>query len=187
MCDRATVLRLAGAVEAVSEHAVAAAISDCARAEVGPLPPVEEFTGTPGLGVSGVVEGREVVVGSPKLIAERGLSVPVELAENQREQQEQGNPTVLVAVDRRVVAVLAVAKLGDTARPSSPPSPPVAPLGTVPSLSMCRSGSTSAHSCSLLNARRFRICSQDVSRAGATTATASNRLSTIAVRTRSSG
>lgn len=107
--DRATVLRLAGAVEAVSEHAVAAAISDCARAEVGPLPPVEEFTGTPGLGVSGVVEGREVVVGSPKLIAERGLSVPVELAENQREQQEQGNPTVLVAVDRRVVAVLALA------------------------------------------------------------------------------
>jgi P-type Cu+ transporter len=61
--SRAEVLRLAGAVEAASEHPVARAIAAAARAEVGSLPPVERFRNEPGVGVSGVVEGREVSVG----------------------------------------------------------------------------------------------------------------------------
>ena len=60
---RAEVLRLAGAVEAASEHPVARAIAAAARAEVGSLPPVERFRNEPGVGVTGVVEGREVSVG----------------------------------------------------------------------------------------------------------------------------
>ncbi|HSL65439.1 MAG TPA: heavy metal translocating P-type ATPase, partial [Gaiellaceae bacterium] len=56
------VLRLAGAVEAASEHPVAQAVAAAARAEVGELPPVEGFRNLPGVGVRGVVEGREVEV-----------------------------------------------------------------------------------------------------------------------------
>ena len=59
---RAEVLRLAGAVEAASEHPVARAIA-AAAAEVGALPPVEGFRNVPGVGVRGVVEGHDVEVG----------------------------------------------------------------------------------------------------------------------------
>ena len=61
--ERADVLRLAGAVEAASEHPIAQAVSAAARRELGELPAVERFANRPGLGVSGQVEGREVTVG----------------------------------------------------------------------------------------------------------------------------
>ncbi|MEV6446251.1 heavy metal translocating P-type ATPase [Amycolatopsis sp. NPDC051716] len=57
------VLRLAGAVEAASEHPIARAIADAARERFGALPAVTEFRSTAGLGVTGVVEGHEVAVG----------------------------------------------------------------------------------------------------------------------------
>jgi P-type Cu+ transporter len=59
---RADVLRLAGAVEAASEHPVGQAIAGAARAELGALPSVTEFRNVPGVGVTGLVEGREVEV-----------------------------------------------------------------------------------------------------------------------------
>ncbi|WP_206795104.1 cation-translocating P-type ATPase [Amycolatopsis sp. MtRt-6] len=57
------VLRLAGAVEAASEHPIGRAIADAARERFGALPAVTEFRSTPGVGVAGVVEGRVVSVG----------------------------------------------------------------------------------------------------------------------------
>src|SRR5262245_13291323 len=60
---RDDVLRLAGAVESASEHPIAQAIVRAARAEVGELPPVTAFRNTAGIGVTGVVEGRQVTVG----------------------------------------------------------------------------------------------------------------------------
>jgi P-type Cu+ transporter len=61
--SRADVLRLAGALEDASEHPLARAVASAARAEVGALPPVEDFVARPGVGVSGRVEGHEVEVG----------------------------------------------------------------------------------------------------------------------------
>ena len=61
--SRGEVLRLAGAVEAASEHPIAQAVARAARAEVGELPPVSEFRNEPGVGVSGLVERRHVTVG----------------------------------------------------------------------------------------------------------------------------
>jgi Cu+-exporting ATPase len=57
------VLRLAGAVESASEHPIGAAIVAAARVAVGPLPPVTDFANRPGVGVTGVVEGRRIEVG----------------------------------------------------------------------------------------------------------------------------
>ncbi|HEX5469866.1 MAG TPA: heavy metal translocating P-type ATPase, partial [Gaiellaceae bacterium] len=59
---RADVLRLAGAVEAASEHPVGRAVASAASAELGALPPVERFHNTPGLGVEGRVERHDVRV-----------------------------------------------------------------------------------------------------------------------------
>ena len=59
---RADVLRLAGALEAASEHPIARAIADVARGELGSLPPVTGFRNLPGVGVQGIVEGKTVEV-----------------------------------------------------------------------------------------------------------------------------
>jgi Cu+-exporting ATPase len=55
-------LRLAGAVEAASEHPVARAVAAAARERFGTLPPVEAFRAEPGSGAVGVVEGRRVEI-----------------------------------------------------------------------------------------------------------------------------
>ena len=68
---RADILRLAGAVEAASEHPIAQAVAAGARSEVGQLPEVNEFRNIAGLGVSGIVEGHLVEVGR----GERGITV----------------------------------------------------------------------------------------------------------------
>jgi Cu+-exporting ATPase len=59
---RADVLRLAGAVEAASEHPIARAIVAAARVELGELPAVSGFRNLPGVGVVGTVDGHEVEV-----------------------------------------------------------------------------------------------------------------------------
>jgi Cu+-exporting ATPase len=60
---RSDALRLAGAVEAASEHPIAQAIADAARHELGELPPVTGFRNLPGRGVQGTVDGHAVEVG----------------------------------------------------------------------------------------------------------------------------
>jgi P-type Cu+ transporter len=61
--NRAEGLRLAGALEAASEHPVAQAIAESARTEFGELPAVTGFRNLAGIGVVGTVEGHEVEVG----------------------------------------------------------------------------------------------------------------------------
>jgi Cu+-exporting ATPase len=61
--SRSDVLRLAGAVEAASEHPIAQAIVRAARLELGALPAVRDFRNEPGFGIRGVVEGHQVTVG----------------------------------------------------------------------------------------------------------------------------
>ncbi|MCS7007889.1 MAG: heavy metal translocating P-type ATPase, partial [Thermoleophilia bacterium] len=61
--SRDEALRLAGALEAASEHPIAQAVAAAARAEVGELPAVSAFRSEPGIGVSGLVDGHRVEVG----------------------------------------------------------------------------------------------------------------------------
>ncbi len=60
---RSEILRLAGAVEAASEHPIAQAIAKAASLEVGELPAVVGFRNVAGTGVSGTVDGHAVEVG----------------------------------------------------------------------------------------------------------------------------
>jgi Cu+-exporting ATPase len=60
---RPEILRLAGAVEAASEHPIAQAIAEAATLEVGELPAVAGFRNVAGTGVSGTVDGHVVEVG----------------------------------------------------------------------------------------------------------------------------
>jgi P-type Cu+ transporter len=61
--SRQEILRLAGAVEAASEHPIGQAVARAAVTELGALPPVTRFRNRPGEGVIGVVDGHEIEIG----------------------------------------------------------------------------------------------------------------------------
>jgi P-type Cu+ transporter len=113
--ERAEVLRLAGALEDASEHPVARAIAEGARAEV-PLAPVEQFINREGLGAEGVVDGHGVQIGRPALMAEWSLRIPEPLEAARAAAEQQGRTAVLAAWDGEVRALLVVA---DTVKPTS--------------------------------------------------------------------
>ena len=113
--DAAEVLRLAGALEDASEHPVARAIAARAQ-ESGPLPAVDGFTSTAGLGVHGTVDGHAVVVGRPRLLADWSVPVPDQLAYAVSSAQQRGATAVVVAWDGVARGVLAVA---DTVKETS--------------------------------------------------------------------
>ena len=114
--DRAEILRAAGALEDASEHPIAQAIARDARAEAGDLPAVESFQSVPGKGVTGVVDGRAVIVGREALLADWALKLPAELAAAKRAAEAAGRTAVLVAWDAEVHGVLVVA---DEVKPTS--------------------------------------------------------------------
>jgi Cu+-exporting ATPase len=113
---RSEALRLAGALEAASEHPIAQAVARAARDEAGALAAVEGFVNREGLGVEGVVDGHAVLVGRPALMAEWSLPVPARLATAKAAAELLGRTAVLVAWNGEVRAVLVVA---DTLKPTS--------------------------------------------------------------------
>ncbi len=68
--DRGDVLRLAGALEAGSEHPIAKAIVTGARGELGVLPAATEFINLPGSGATAVVDGERYEIGRPTVTIE---------------------------------------------------------------------------------------------------------------------
>ena len=114
--DRAEVLRLAGALEAASEHPIAQAIARAAEDELGGLPAVESFASSAGIGVSGVVEGHAVIVGREQLLAEWAIHLGAGLTAAKERAEAEGSSTVLVAWDGEARGVLAVA---DQVKPTS--------------------------------------------------------------------
>ncbi|MGW6345858.1 heavy metal translocating P-type ATPase, partial [Streptomyces sp. NPDC055080] len=103
------VLRLAGALEHSSEHPIAQAVAAGATAQIGELPTPEDFTNVPGLGVRGTVQGRSVLVGRPKLLAEAGIALPPDLSTALTDAAEQGRTAIAVAWDGGARGVLTIA------------------------------------------------------------------------------
>ena len=107
--DADQVVRLAGALEDASEHPIARAIATGARERLGTLPTPEDFTNVEGLGVQGVVEGRAVLVGRPRLLEERSQQLPAELATALDEARAGGQIAVAVGWDGHARGILTVA------------------------------------------------------------------------------
>ncbi|MGI8677740.1 MAG: heavy metal translocating P-type ATPase [Jatrophihabitans sp.] len=115
-----TLLLLAGALEAASEHPIAAAITTAATERHGALPAVDHFANTAGLGVTGTVtvdgHTHQVIVGRAALLVEHGMRVNDELAAVKVEAESAGRTAVLAGWDGAVRGVLVV---GDTVKPTS--------------------------------------------------------------------
>ena len=105
---RGELLRLSASLEAASEHPLAAAIVDKARAEGLVLAKVDAFVATTGLGVQGTIEGKRVVLGNERMLVASKIDVGDTLAERARYLRERGHTAVLVAVDGVIAGVLGV-------------------------------------------------------------------------------
>ncbi|GAA1045041.1 heavy metal translocating P-type ATPase [Streptomyces sp. TR1341] len=108
------VLRLAAAAEHPSEHPLARAVVDAARARGLDIPPVEDFDSAPGTGVSAVVDGASVAIGSPARLLGGGRPHPASVVAAGLE--DEGRTAVLVTVDGDPVGVLGIA---DRPRPDA--------------------------------------------------------------------
>ncbi len=107
--DRSAVLSYAAAVEANSQHPLALAVVDAAGAEGVPVGVAEGFDTMAGQGVSGRVDGREVLIGSRSLLAEHRIASPPGAEEAAQGLEKEGKTAVFVGVDSRAAGVIAIA------------------------------------------------------------------------------
>ena len=114
--DEHLLLRLAGALEDASEHPVARAVAAGARDRVGSLGRVADFRNVDGLGVQGVVDGHDVVVGRPRLLTDGSNDLPPGLESALVALRESGATVVAVGWDGLARGLLAVA---DFVKPTS--------------------------------------------------------------------
>ena len=139
--SKADVLRLAGALEAASEHPIAHAITAAARAGLpalsvrtgdggtlpagvlpdralsdSVLPDVVGFRSAPGGGVAGTVEGRPVVAGRTGWLQDNGIALQPDQQQALRDAENSGATAIWVAVDGRPAGIIC---LRDTIKPGS--------------------------------------------------------------------
>jgi Cu+-exporting ATPase len=107
--SRAEVLKFAGSLEHASEHPVARAIATAARKELGVLSEVSNFVSSPGMGTTGVVESRKVMVGRESLFSNSQIIIPGNLRDALADARNAGNTAVLVVIDGLVNGVCVVA------------------------------------------------------------------------------
>jgi Cu+-exporting ATPase len=101
-------LRVAASLERGSEHPLGEAIVTRAKKQGLTLSEVTEFEAVPGLGVRGRVDGRTVLLGNARFLAESGFDVH-SLAPAADELAAQGKTPMFVAMDGRAAGLIAVA------------------------------------------------------------------------------
>lgn len=109
------VLRLAASLERGSEHPLGEAIVQGAEQRNLSLADTENFAAIPGHGVSGRVDGREVLLGNAKLMRDRTIAIDMLMKDWERLANE-GKTPMYVAIDGKPAGLVAVA---DTVKPDS--------------------------------------------------------------------
>jgi Au+-exporting ATPase len=106
--DRANVLRAVAAAEDKSEHPIARAIVEAAKAEEIVLPAASAFVSEPGFGVKAEVDGARVEIGADRFMAKLGVDVSI-FAEAAKRLSDEGKSPLYATIDGRPAAIIAVA------------------------------------------------------------------------------
>ncbi|MCH8684502.1 heavy metal translocating P-type ATPase [Pedomonas mirosovicensis] len=116
--DQAEALRLAAGIQQGSEHPLARAVVTAAGEQGLALPQAQQVRALPGRGVAGRVEGRDLRLGSQRLMAEEGVDVSPLTPDAERLAGEGRTVSWLAEVDEqpRLLALLA---FGDALKPSA--------------------------------------------------------------------
>jgi Cu+-exporting ATPase len=113
--DEDTALRLIGSAEKQSEHPLAEAIVAGTVAKGILLTATEQFEAIPGYGIRAIVDGKEVLVGTRKLLQREAIDYG-KAGTSMEELESEGKTVMLVAVDNKYAGMVAVA---DTIKDSS--------------------------------------------------------------------
>ena len=106
---REDVLRVAAAVEAGSEHPLAAAVVQHARAEGIEVPEATDVEAARGFGVTGTVDGTEILVGSGRFFADHPDAATAEQLAD--ELRATGHTIIVVADERTVIGAIGMRDL----------------------------------------------------------------------------
>ena len=109
-------LRLVASLEQGSEHPLGAAVLEAAKGRGLAISRESDFQSHTGRGVSGRVDGKNILIGSDRLLAESGIST-VALASKADELRRQGQTVILVAVDGQAAGLIGIA---DSIKASAP-------------------------------------------------------------------
>jgi Cu+-exporting ATPase len=113
--DDNDVLALAASLERNSEHPIALALVEAARDRSLTLAEVEGFTAESGMGASGRVDGRALLIGAGRFMAAHGIDTgPLDAVA--ADHAERGATPIFLAVDGKLAAFFAVT---DAAKPGS--------------------------------------------------------------------
>ncbi len=105
--DPKEVLWLAASLDQGSEHPLAYAIVEHARAQQVPLSKPEAFESNSGIGVSGMVDGRKIYLGNTALMEEVGVDIGP-LRSHAEQLRLKGISIIYLAVEGRLAGLLAV-------------------------------------------------------------------------------
>jgi Cu+-exporting ATPase len=106
--EEAELLRLAATLERASEHPLATAIVDAAKERGLKVGEAREFDSPVGKGVTGIVDGRRLVIGSHRIMAEAKVDLSP-LAADAEALRSEGATVIFLAVDGRLGGLLAIA------------------------------------------------------------------------------
>jgi len=112
----AEVLRLAASVERASEHPLADAVVNEAKARGIQTSDVQDFDSPVGKGALGTVEGKKVLLGNAAFMRSQGVETSAMEAEAER-QRGEGATVINMAVDGKLAGILAIA---DPVKKSTP-------------------------------------------------------------------
>lgn len=104
----ADLLRFAASLERASEHPLADAIVRVAETQKLPLSNVEDFQSPVGKGATGRVDGRRILIGNQKLMAEAGIETSA-FDQEAETLRADGATVITVAIEGRAAGLLAIA------------------------------------------------------------------------------
>ena len=114
--DETAVLRLAASVESLSEHPLARAIVEAAKARTLDIPAATDFDSPTGKGALGTVDGKRIALGNARFLGELGIDAGPLAAEADKLRLD-GATAIFVGIDTGLAGVLAIA---DPVKPSTP-------------------------------------------------------------------
>lgn len=106
--DSDELLRLAASLERASEHPLGEAVVRAAQEKALALAEPQSFDAPIGRGVEGMIEGREVRLGSERFLKEQGIEIG-DLAGPAEALRAQGASVIFVALEGRAAGLMAIA------------------------------------------------------------------------------
>ena len=106
--EEPTLVRLVASLERGSEHPLASALIRAAEEQKLTMSEARDFHYVPGKGVSGIVDGKAVLVGTERLLSDSGIPTS-ELESRAESLRNEGQTTIFVAIDGKLAGILGVA------------------------------------------------------------------------------